>query len=261
MKNSSLILLLALIAFSCTPNVAKIDNSIKKYFDAENVEGTYAFMNNQRGDVTVYNMEMDTQRISPGSIFKIAEVLIGIETSRLTDGDTKMPVGDTGFSKLTLKEAFDQNDSTYMRLLANGIGLDTMKFWLDTLNYGTKNATDINSFWKDGELKISPDEQLGLVYKIYFDKLPFQKYAQQIVRELMLKEDNTLYKYSYTTGTARDNQNRDIGWIAGWIEENRHVYFFVSVVRPQDAGRNPEKIAESMIKKILTDKGFFKGEM
>ncbi len=90
MRKNYLVLLIAVLYFSCSPNVAKIDNSLKKYFDSEGVNGTFALFDNQRGDVTVYNMKLDTLRFTPGGIFKIAETLIGIETSRLTGENSKM---------------------------------------------------------------------------------------------------------------------------------------------------------------------------
>ena len=107
-----------------------------------------------------------------------------------------------------------------------------MKHWIDTLHYGNKNISGaIDSFWLNNTLKISPDEQLGLVKKLYFDKLPFQKRTQQTVRDVMLQENNTLYKLSYKTGWGWDEAQNAIGWIVGWIEENRHVYFFVTLVK------------------------------
>ena len=57
-------------------------------------------------------------------------------------------------------------------------------------------------------LKISPDEQLGMMSKLYFDQLPFQKYAQEMVSNMMLQEDDSLYKFSYTTGTGLDEKNQ-----------------------------------------------------
>lgn len=252
-------LFISLFFLSCT-NMAKVDNSLKEYFDAENVEGTFALMNNQRGDVTVFNLEMDTQRVSPGSLFKIAHTLIGIETSRITDEATRMPAEDTALAGITLKNAFENNRNEYFQALAHEIGSDTMRHWLQTMSYGNMQASDLENFWMNGELKISPDEQLGLMFKIYFDKLPLRKYAQQIIRDLMLKEDNTLYSYSYTTGTATTPENEKLGLLAGWIEENRHVYFFTVAIKMRD-DKDPEETAIKITRNILESKGFFKGEM
>jgi len=99
-----------------------------------------------------------------------------------------------------------------------------------------------------------------LVNRLYFDKLPFTKRSQQIVRDVMLWENNTLYKLSYKTGWGFDEKNTSIGWITGWIEENRHVYFFVTLIKSADKSINMQQVRMNITKGILTELGFFKGE-
>jgi len=253
---------------SCSVNQAKIDNSLKKYFDSAKADGCFSMVNNQTGAVTVYNMKLDTQRFLPASTFKIVNSLIGLETGRITD--EKMMIKWDGIKRwnqdwnkdLTMTEAFKVSAVNYYQEVARRIGRDTMKQWIDTLHYGNMNiSSPIDSFWLNNTLKISPDEQLGLVKKLYFDKLPFQKRTQQIVRDVMLQEANTQYKLSYKTGWGFDEMQNAIGWIVGWIEENRHVYFFVTFVKSPD--KNIDMISSRMkiLKNILTQYGFFKGEM
>src|ERR1700712_3629597 len=70
---------------SCSVNKAKIDNDLKKYFDAKNVDGCFTMLNNSTGEITVYNMAMDTSRVLPASTFKIVNSLIGLETGKITN--------------------------------------------------------------------------------------------------------------------------------------------------------------------------------
>ncbi len=160
-----------------------------------------------------------------------------------------------------MKEAFQVSSVPYFQEVARRIGRDTMQQWIDTLGYGNKNIEGpIDSFWLNNTLKISPDEQLGLVNRLYFDKLPFNKRAQQIVRSAMLHEDNTLYKLSYKTGLGFDQTGNPIGWVVGWIEENRHVYFFVTLVTSTDKNADIKSARMNVTKGILKELGFFKGE-
>jgi len=101
---------------------------------------------------------------------------------------------------------------------------------------------------------------LGLLSKIYFEQLPFQKYAQQMVESVMLQQDNTLYKLSYATGNGIDEKNNAFGWTLGWIEENRHVYFFVTYVNSPDKNLDLKSTGIHISKSILKNMGFFKGE-
>ncbi len=260
MNRLLLIFSVGILFISCSPNLAKIDNSLKKYFDSAQVQGSIAILNNQMGDITVYNMEADTQRISPGNSFKIAEALIAVESSKLTDTTSKLLIANRAGDSISLRSAFDNNDTAFFVKLSDMIGKDAMNLWIDSLHYGNKKISSDSPYWLNGTLKISPDEQLGLLYKIYFDKLPMQKYAQEVVRELMLKEDNTLYKFSYMTAPATNNKNQPTAWVCGWIEENLHVYFFTCIVNSNDPGKDLEKTGLSIVRKILTSKGFFKGE-
>ena len=256
-----------LILISCSVNKAKINNGLKKYFDTEHVDGCFAMLDNSNGDVTVYNMQLDTLRILPASTFKIANSLIGLETGVITD--EKMVIKWDGVKRwnenwnqdLTMAQAFKFSSVPYYQEVARRIGRDTMQQWIDTLQYGNKNISGpIDSFWLDNALKISPDEQLGLMKRLYFDKLPFSKRAQQIVRDVMLQEDNTLYKLSYKTGLGFDEKNNEVGWVVGWVEENRHVYFFVTLAKSPDKNADMATIRMNITNGILKELGFFKGE-
>jgi beta-lactamase class D len=97
--------------------------------------------------------------------------------------------------------------------------------------------------------------------RLYFDQLPFRKSVQEAVRSMMLREDNTLYKLSYKTGWGFDEQKNNIGWIAGWIEENRHVYFFVTLVKSPDPKIDMMNVRLSITKDVLKDLGFLEGKM
>ena len=260
--------LLLISITSCSVNRAKIDNSLKKYFDDNKVEGCFTMLNNADGKVTVYNMALDTMRFLPASTFKITNSLIGLEIGRITDEQMvikwdgiKRPV-DEWNKDLTMTEAFKVSAVPYYQEVARRIGKDTMQKWLDSLHYGNiKMGSHIDSFWLDNSLKISPDEQLGLVKRLYFDQLPFQKRTHQIVRDLMKQEDNTMYTLSYKTGWGFDEAHHSIGWLVGWIEENKHPYFFVTLVKSAEENIDMKKVRLDITKGILTQLGFFKGRM
>jgi beta-lactamase class D len=272
-KKTSLFLLIAISGFiiintlsSCQVNKAKINNNLKKHFDSAKVDGCFSLFDNATGAVTVYNLTLDTQRFLPASTFKIVHALIGIETGKIID--EKMIIPWDGVQRwntewnqnLTMEQAFKVSSVPYFQEVARRIGKDTMRQWIDTIKYGNMNlAGPIDSFWLNNTLKISPDEQLGLVKKLYFDQLPFQKRAQQIVRDVMLMENNTLYKLSYKTGAGFDEKQHLIGWMVGWIEENRHVYFFVTLIKTPNTNTDIN-VRMNITRGILRELGFFKGE-
>lgn len=260
------IIAMGISLFSCNVNKAKIDNGLKQYFDSRKVDGCFTMLDNSSGKITIYNLMLDTTRLLPASTFKIVNSLIGLETGRITDEN--MVIKWDGVQRrvpewnkdLSMKEAFKVSAVPYYQEVARRIGKDTMQRYLDTLGYGTKKIhTQIDSFWLNNDIKISPDEQLGLMKKLYFDQLPFRKSVQETVRNVMLHESNTAYKLSYKTGWGFTERNQSVGWLTGWIEENKHVYFFATLLLSPDSSYDMAKARLDITKDILRSYGFMQG--
>jgi beta-lactamase class D len=262
-----------LIISSCSPNNVKTDDSLKKFFDEKQVTGTFGLYDNGTGQFSIYNLSrFKDSAFLPASTFKIVNSLIGIETGKIVnekmvipwDGVLrKFPNGDTAKAwnrDLTMEEAFKASALPYYQEVARRIGTETMQRWLDTLNYGSKKIkTKIDAFWLDNSLTVTPDEQMGLVKKLYFGQLPFQKRTQEIVKKVMLQEDNANYKLSYKSGWGFRENGNALGWIVGWIEENKHPYFFVlNVEGAHDLDLS--KLRLEILKSILKQNAFLEGK-
>ncbi|MFT3979682.1 MAG: penicillin-binding transpeptidase domain-containing protein [Ferruginibacter sp.] len=253
---------------SCSVNKAEINDKLKKYFDAKNVDGCFTMLDNRDGSVMVYNMALDTMRFTPASTFKIPNSLIALQTGIAPNDSLVIPWD--GIKRwrpewnrtMDMREAFKLSNVGYYQEIARRIGMDTMKRWIDSMGYGNRNLGErVDSFWLNNDLKISPDEQLGLMKRLYFDQLPFRKSVMETVRNMMIQEENTLYKLSYKTGWGFDEQKNNIGWIVGYIEENRHVYFFVTLVKSPDPKIDMTKVRLDITKDILKELGFLQGKM
>jgi beta-lactamase class D len=253
----------------------KKDNSLKKYFDENNVKGCFAMKDNGTGKFTVYNLARyrDSSYL-PASTFKIVNSIIGLQTGKIINDsmiikwDGTKRWNDDWNKDLTMYEAFRVSSLPYYQEVARRIGKDTMQFWMDSLKYGVKSVKDkvvirsaVDSFWIDNSIKITPDEQLGLVSKLYFDQLPFFKSYQEVVKRAMLFEDKTNYRLSYKTGWGLDEKGNNIGWVAGWIEENNHPYFFVLNIESSEKDFNMTTVRMKILKDILKKLGFFEGKM
>lgn len=260
-------LLLACL-YSCSPNNVKIDNSLKHFFDDNRVNGTFALFDNGTGQFTIYNLKRyRDSAFLPASTFKIVNALIGLQTGKISNDSmvirwdgVERPINEWN-KDLTMYDAFRVSAVPYFQEVARRIGKDTMQRWLDSLSYGTKKIkTRIDTFWLDNSLKITPDEELGLVKKLYFNQLPFFDTYENMVKRAMLFEDNANYKLSYKTGWGLDEKRRRVAWIVGWIEENKHPYFFV--LNFDTADPNAEVGLRMMILKgILAQLGFMQGKM
>jgi beta-lactamase class D len=259
--------LLMFVLSGCSSNNVTEDKSLKIYFDSAGVTGCFGLLDNAENSFIIYNLpRYRDSAYTPASTFKIVNSLIGLQTGIITDEN--MVIKWDGIKRwneewnkdLTMKEAFAVSAVPWYQELARRIGRDTMKRWIDSLGYGNRDISGpIDSFWLNNHLKIKPDEELGLVKKLYFDQLPFFKRTQDIVQSVMLREQNSNYKLYYKTGFGILENGHELGWVLGWIEENRHPYFFVlNIESPQK--ERVAKVRLNLLRDLLAHLGFFNGK-
>ncbi|GEO10649.1 class D beta-lactamase [Segetibacter aerophilus] len=277
MRNWFCFIILALTIASCGQNNVVVDNSLKKFFDDNHVEGTFGLFNNGNGEFTIYNLNrFKDSTYLPASTFKIVNSLIALESGKITDEKMvikwdgvvrRYPLGDTATAwnkDLTMEEAFKVSAVPYYQEIARRIGKDMMQFWIDTLGYGSRyqkhKIGKIDTFWLDNSIKVTPDEQLGLVKKLYFDQLPFQKRSMRIVKEVMAMEKNSNYTLAYKTGWGFRENGNSLGWMIGWVVENQHPYFFSLNIEGAHDLPMPD-VRMKMMRGILKQLGFLEGKM
>jgi beta-lactamase class D len=266
-------LLLAVLIFSsCSSDNVDNDPKVGEYLKEKGLTGCFGLFDNGTGQFTIYNLARFRDSVFlPASTFKIVNSLIGLETGRVRDSAFVIPWDSVKRrvpewnQDLTMHQAFIYSAVPWYQELARRIGKDTMQHWLDTLGYASRYkkpviTNNLDTFWLDNSIKISADEQLGLIKKLYFDQLPFQSRTQRIVRNMMKVEDNANYKLSFKTGWGRTGQNHALGWIVGWIEENKHPYFFALQVESPDPNYDMSVVRLNILKQILRDHGFFEGK-
>lgn len=276
MKCSSFFLFVVItLLFSCSSNNVDEDKSLEKYFAENKVTGCFGLYNNATNQFTFYNKKRFTDSsYLPASTFKIVNSLIGLQTGVISsdsmvikwDG-VQRRVADWN-KDLTMYEAFRVSAVPYYQEVARRIGKDRMEYWMDTVNYGAGSKdtafqikTAIDTFWLDNTLKLTPDEELGLVKMLYFNQLPFFKTYQEKVKRAMLFENETTYRLAYKTGWGKKENGNHLAWLVGWIEENNHPYFFVLNFESPDINADIPAIRMKILKGILKQLGFFEGKM
>ena len=250
----------ALLFSACASNNVTVDDSLGKFFDSAGVKGDFALLDNGQGRFTIYNLSRYRDSMySPGATYDIPLSLIAFQTGVAKDGNDVMD------SAVTIAQAFKTvNEENYrvFQKLAHNVGLDTLKKWVDSLHYGNRDLSgdpDGSGYWLHNNLKISADEQLGLTKKLYFNQLHFFRRPQDLVKEMMIKESNSNYTLVYKLGVVPE-KSHDEAWVMGWVEENKHPYFFVlNIVAPNpDTGIKTTGL--QLAKRILASQGFFQGK-
>ena len=265
-------LILLTLLQSCSPNNVIEDNSLKKHFDENGVYGTFGLFDNGQGKFTIYNLTRFSDSLyTPASTFKIVNSLIGLETGIVANDSTVIKWDNISHGRpecekdMPMVDAFRISCPPWYQELARRIGSTSMQKFLDTLGYAAKKGrfvltNNLDTFWLNNAATVTADEQLGLVKKLYFSQLPFQKRTQQLVCKMMLAESNSNYSLSYKTGWGTTPTGNQLGWIIGWIEENQHPYFFVLQVESPNKEIAMRKIRLDILKNCLKQLGFMEGK-
>ena len=108
--------------------------------------------------------------------------------------------------------------------------------------------TPIHSY----SLKISPEEQAGLVRTLVTGQLPFSKNAQMALKEIMMIVKTSRGIFYGKTGTGSDiegDPKQNIGWYVGYVESGSKTYSFACIVRGENLkGNDAKKIVETILK-------------
>jgi len=152
-----------------------------------------------------------------------------------------------------MKSAFSASCVWFYQELARRIGNDKYKTYLKEMNYGNmKTGSAVDSFWLDGDLRISAIEQLEVMKKIYGEKYPFDKRCYSILKNIMVVDTKADYVVRAKTGTvARMTPNT--GWYVGYVETADDVWFFAANIDMN--GPEQSKLRKDFVYTALVELG------
>lgn len=216
-----------------------VQEDFKKYFDKCSVEGSIAIFD-QNNQKWILSDTVDIKKETlPASTFKIINLLIALETKTIADENELIKwVGKTDTVKygyrpeiyhdMTVKEAFEVSAVWVFIELAKKVGKENYKKYLVICNYGNQNLSQSDDdFWNFGGFAISPINQVTFMKNLYEEKLPFSKRNIEIIKRVMVTEQNNNFLIRAKTGWTREN-NINTGWWIGYIDNNSGVYFFAT---------------------------------
>ena len=205
---------------------------LEKYF--QGFKGAFVLYDLNSKQYIRYNPERCAERFIPASTFKIMNSLIGLETGVIPDENYVIKWDGTHYDvpswnqDNTLKTAIQNSVVWYYQELARRVGNKKMQYYVDAAHYGNQNISgQIDTFWLEGGLRISADEQVDLLKRLYQGVLPFSQRSMNIVKEILVLEEAESYKLSGKTGSQQRIMPHE-GWFVGYLEKNGNVYFFAT---------------------------------
>ncbi len=227
-----LIVLLVLIITTFVWAKDENENILEKYMKDNNVSGTVVIKSLKSGKTNIYNKERSENKYLPASTFKIVNTLIALQEKIVKDENEiiKWNGKDYGMAvwnkDQNMKTAFATSCVWFYQELSKKIGNDIYLKYLKNINYGNeKTGPIVESFWLEGDLRITAVEQIELLRKIYNKELKFDERNYIILKNIMKVDENEKYCVRAKTGVV-GSVTPKIAWYVGYLETKDDVWFF-----------------------------------
>ena len=272
MKKAIFLLLLPFSLLLCSISQAQTEKEIlpesyKKHFDKYSVKGSFIVhdMNNDKS--FVYDEDRVKKRFTPASTFKIPNSIIAIEENILKGAESIIEWDSVEYRNpqwnkdLTLKEAFRVSCLPCYITIADQVGEETYKKYLKLFEYGNQstivemdNSLIKKAFWVHGEIRISQEEQINFLRKLYDYKLPASKYAIDVTKGILVDEKTNQYTLRGKTGRGTDLlTKKEIGWYIGYLEKDGNIYFFATNIESLTPLDNFNDSRKAITKQLLKE--------
>ena len=232
----------ALAAEQSSPAVAQavLQPDFAQHFQDLGIEGSIIIYDQNQAVTYEHNQDRNTTPFLPASTFKILNSLIALETGVIAndlailtwDGvERSFPAWNRD---LNLRTAFQVSAVWFYQVLARRVGHEKMQQWVTNAGYGNQaiGATEeIDTFWLTGQIRITPQEQIQFLRRLYGDELPFSERTLTTLKDIMIVEQTPDYTIRAKTGWALAEE---IGWYVGYVEQNDNVYFFATNIDIRD---------------------------
>lgn len=241
--------------------ISVVTDNIVDYSDYfQGISGCAVMYDESSDTYSLYGKERCEKEVSPLSTFKIVSALAGLEnnvlenqTSTMEYSGVKYPI-DTWNSNLTLKEAFETSCVWYFRQVVDMVGEENIHAMLKEIQYGncdisewngseTNSLPELNGFWLESSLEISPKQQVVMLNYIFGSKNNFSTDNLEELKNIMhiAELDNgSLYG---KTGSGIDGK----AWFVGFIEKSDNKIYFAIYL---DDMQNREVVSGNKAKEI-----------
>lgn len=172
------------------PNIEQ-QADFQKHFESLGVKGSIMIYDLNQDLFYQHNRDRNDTPFLPASTYKIPNSLISLETGVIQNdvdvltwdgierGLADAPI-DEWNQDLNMRLAFKYSAVWFYQVLARKIGHQKMQDFVTKIQYGNQNIgdkEDIDKFWLEGELRITPRQQIDFLRRLQQNDLPF---AQKI---------------------------------------------------------------------------------
>jgi beta-lactamase class D len=221
------------------------DTAIAQLFRETGVDGTLVMESVKAGQRFVHNDARSKHAFVAASTFKVFNTLIAVEEGAIGGADeplrwdgTQYEIADWNRDQ-TLRTAFQVSCVWCYQALARQVGAETYAAYLRQAGYGQlREPFDVGSFWLDGALTISADQQVAFLKQVVERSLPFSANAYETLRSVMLTDVAPGYRLYAKTGWSTRGKS-GLGWYVGYLMSAGDTWLFALNLDTRDAGDLP----------------------
>ena len=232
-----------------TPKLAASVN-LGSSFSQMGINGAILIYDRNNKKFYEHNPARNSQAFLPASTFKIFNSLVALETGVIPndvavltwDGiQRQFPIWN---QDTNIRQAFKNSTVWFYQVLARRIGYERMDKFIKQVGYGNRQIgtpEQIDKFWLEGPLKITPREQIEFLQRLQRQELPFSQRTLDLVQDIMIYERTPDYVLRGKTGWAT-SVTPNIGWFVGYLSQKNNVYFLATNIDVRNDNDVPARI-------------------
>jgi beta-lactamase class D/2-keto-3-deoxy-L-rhamnonate aldolase RhmA len=225
------------------------------------------------GPETIIGGDECSRRTLPASTFKVPHALVALQTAVVTDTTVikwdgvkrDFPVWNRD---QTLQSAIRMSAVWVFQRFATAIGRERELDYLRAFHYGSAAfAHDVTNFWLNGDLQITPLEQVAFLRRMFSYDLPVDRaHIDTVKADLTMPRgkienasgihdfdlrwpDDTIVRVKTGNGTVNGER---VSWLVGGLETGGRQYVFASRARSSTSALGTTAGADLALKVLNT---------
>ncbi|WP_284036591.1 BlaR1 family beta-lactam sensor/signal transducer [Neobacillus sp. 114] len=226
-------------------------------------KGSFVLYDSSKNQYQIYNREMSEQRVSPDSTYKIYSALFALESNVISPNNNNQvwdgkiyPFAEWNQNQ-NLATALSRSVNWYFQNTDREVGRKPLQDYFHKIKYGNEDLSgNLDSYWMESSLKISPIEQVQLLSQLDENQWGFKAENIKAVQKALFIDEQRNGRLYGKTGTGRVNGKNVNGWFIGFVDKGEDRFYFAINIQNKDGLAQGSKAAE-IAKQILHDKQIY----
>jgi beta-lactamase class D len=203
-------------------------------------------LTDMNGRETAREGDLCATRLSPASTFKIPHALAALDSGIAAGPGEKFAYDgspqpfESWRRDQTLASAIRNSVVWVFQRIAQKLGPGREQEYLRKLSYGNADpSSGLTTFWLDGSLAVSPEEERDFLLRLYRNELPVKREAMEAVRTMLVQPDgavvNAAGSHPFPANvSAKTGSIGGVRWLVGRVRKGERAWVFVSAVQGAD---------------------------